>query len=321
MIIISCWLVVLVMLGIGHTLYRTRQIEARWPMTGRVVRAQGARAHVIEHGNGPTVMMVHGAASNARELLAAMHGRLDGLHLLAPDRPGLGYSDVPTDSHELGVQAAFIADILTQSAAGPVVAVGHSWGSGVILRLALDHPHLVKSLILIAPASHPWDQKFNLINRLARLPLIGDLLVWTLPALVGPRLMPAGIARGFAPGPVIPAHYADIIGTPLFFRPASFKANAADMEAGSYEMGLQATRYPSLTLPVTIISGQGDVIVYNAIHAAGLARDIPHADSYRVPNAGHMPHWVNPDLVAGVINAYAHNMPVPDTFAQFRAGQ
>jgi pimeloyl-ACP methyl ester carboxylesterase len=314
-------LCILLALSFGFTLYTRHQIEARWPKMGRLLVAQGVGAHVIEVGQGPDVLLVHGAASNARELLAALDGRLDGLRLLAPDRPGLGYSKIPAKSHELGVQAAFIAEILAQTASGPVVAVGHSWGSGVILRLALDYPQLVNALVLIAPASHPWQQKFNIINKLACVPLIGDLLVWTLPALLGPHLMAAGIAKGFAPGPVVPADYGNKIGTPLFFRPKSFKTNAADMEAGSYEMGLQAKRYGTLTLPVTVISGQGDVIVYNAIHAAGLARDIPHAKCYRVPNAGHMPHWVNPDLVATVVRSYANEVPMPDTFAQFRAGQ
>jgi pimeloyl-ACP methyl ester carboxylesterase len=314
-------LFVLGALAFAFTHYAQNQIEARWPQIGRLLVAQGVRAHVIEDGQGPDVLLVHGAASNARELLAALDGRLEGLRLLAPDRPGLGYSEVPAKSHELSVQAAFLADILSQTASGPVVAVGHSWGSGVILRLALDYPQLVKGLVLIAPASHPWQQKFNIINKLACVPLIGDVLVWTLPALLGPHLMAAGIAKGFAPGPVVPADYGNKIGTPLFFRPKSFKANAADMEAGSYEMGLQAKRYHSLKLPVTVISGQGDVIVYNAIHAAGVARDVPHAKCYRVPNAGHMPHWVNPDLVAAVVKSYANDTALPDSFAQFHAGQ
>ena len=132
---------------------------------------------------------------------------------------------------------------------------------------------------------------------------MGDLLVWTLPPLIGPKLAPKGIARGFAPGPVNPPDYGDKIGTPLFFRPKAYKANAEDMVIGSAEMGKQAPRYSSLTLPVTIVSGQGDVIVYNSIHAAGLKRDIPHALSFRVPEAGHMPHWVDPDLVEGIIRA------------------
>jgi pimeloyl-ACP methyl ester carboxylesterase len=314
-------LIGVIILAFANTLYSNRKIEARWPRLGRLVSAQGVAAHVIEVGIGPDTLMVHGAASNARELLAAMDGRLDGLRLLAADRPGLGYSGTPQNSHQLGVQAAFMADILRQTAKAPVVAVGHSWGCGVILRLALDHPHLVKALVLVAPASHPWVAKFNIINRLTCVPVLGDFLVWTMPALVGPAMMPAGIARGFAPGPVLPEDYATIIGTPLFFRPQSFKANAADMEAGSVQMGLQAHRYASLTLPVTIISGQGDVIVYNGIHAAALARDIAHAESFRVPAAGHMPHWVNGDLVAASIKAYATDTPLPASCEPFRAGQ
>ena len=311
----------MVLLAIGYTLYATHKIEARWPKVGRDVLAQNVNAHVIESGSGPEVLLVHGAASNAREMIAALGDSLQGLRLIAPDRPGLGYSGVLKDNHELGVQAAFLADVLHATATHPVVAVGHSWGSGVVLRLALDHPERVKALVLIAPASHPWKPSLNLANRLACVPWLGDLLVWTLPALFGPVLLPKGIARGFAPGPVKPQDYANIIGTPLFFRPHSFKVNAADMENGSVQMGLQALRYREIKVPVAVISGQGDVIVYNSIHAAGLARDIPHAVSFRVPAAGHMPHWVDPELVSAIIKAYANDTPLPTSSAQFHAGK
>jgi pimeloyl-ACP methyl ester carboxylesterase len=309
----------LLAMAIAHNLWAIRMIETRWPRLGRLILAQGVPAHVVEQGDGKEILLVHGAASNARELLAALGTRLSAHKLIAMDRPGLGYSGTPKNSHELGVQASFVADVLRQTAKGPVVAVGHSWGSGVILRLALDYPELVQALVLIAPASHPWNPRINLANKIATLPILGDLLVWTLPPILGPMLMDKGIARGFAPGPVDPKDYGKIIGTPLFFRPRSFKANAADMEAGSHEMGLQSVRYPSLKLPVAIVSGQGDVIVYNKIHAAGLARDMAHAASFRVSGAGHMPHWVDPNLVAGIVNAYALGLPLPETSTQFHA--
>lgn len=299
------------------------RINRRWPVIGTMQNARGVAAHVITTGT-PTqgvadVLLVHGAASNARELIGALGDKLTGLRLIAPDRPGLGHSGRPDGAQTLGVQAAFIADIVRQNASGPVVAVGHSWGSGVVLRLALDHPELVKALVLLAPASHPWQAKTALMNRIANWPILGPLLVWTLPPLLGPLLAPSGIARGFAPGPVKPENYGALIGTPLYFRPHSYQANAADMTHGSAEMGLQAPRYSGLSLPVTIISGQGDIIVYNAIHAAGLARDIAHAKTYRIMGAGHMPHWVAPDFVADIITAHAHGQPHPDTSAQFRA--
>ncbi|GBF58288.1 2-(acetamidomethylene)succinate hydrolase [Candidatus Phycosocius bacilliformis] len=298
---------------------RLALIQRSWPPIGRFVTARGVKAHVIEHGSGPEVLMVHGAASNARELISALGHKLDGLRLIAPDRPGLGYSERPPKAQNLGEQAAFLADILRQSASGPVVAVGHSWGAGVILRLALDHPELVKALVLLAPASHPWKQTRNWLNSLAVIPVLGDILAWTLPPLLGPKLAPKGIARGFAPGPVEPADYGERIGTPLYFRPKSYQANAADMVVGSAQMAAQAGRYRSLKLPVSIVSGQGDIIVFNSIHAAGLARDLPHAQSYRVAMAGHMPHWVDPDLVVEIIRAYATDRVPAPTSSEFRA--
>jgi pimeloyl-ACP methyl ester carboxylesterase len=313
-------LALLVAAGIAYTLYATARIQARWPRHGRLVMAGGVTAHVAEQGSGDIdVLVLHGAASNARELMAAFGDHLAGVRLIAPDRPGLGYSARPRDAHELGVQGAFVADILDQYGGKPIVCVGHSWGSAVLLRLALDRPDLVKALVLIAPASHPWQTKPNWLNRLAVIPVLGDLLIWTAPAALGPVMMEAGVARGFAPGPTKPTDYATIIGTPLFFRPHSYRANAEDMEAASGELALQASRYKDLKIPVSVISGQGDRIVYNGIHAAGLARDIPHATSYRVPGAGHMPHWVDPDLVATIIKAHVEGIAPPATDTQFRA--
>jgi pimeloyl-ACP methyl ester carboxylesterase len=308
------------MAAASYSLFAITRIQRTWPRHGRLMMAGGVSAHVVEAGTGAqNVLVLHGAASNARELVAAFDGRIDGLRLIAPDRPGLGYSHRPPNSHELGVQAAFIADILDHYKCGPIVCVGHSWGSAVILRLALDRPDLVKALVLLAPASHPWPVAINWLNRLAVIPLLGDLLIWTAPAIFGPLLMDAGIARGFAPGPVKPQDYALKIGTPLFFRPLSYRANAQDMEAASTELGKQAPLYNSLTIPVTIISGQGDVIVSNSIHAGGLTRDIAQANSYRVPEGGHMPHWVDPDLVMGIIQAHVTDTPLPASDTQFRA--
>ena len=71
---------------------RLALIERSWPAIGRVVTARGVKAHVIEQGSGPEVLMVHGAASNIRPGLlphtchrsgnytdsAAGHGHLAG---------------------------------------------------------------------------------------------------------------------------------------------------------------------------------------------------------------------------------------------------
>jgi pimeloyl-ACP methyl ester carboxylesterase len=284
-------------------------INRRFPPDGRKIPVAGRRIHVIEgqpassqnQANAP-LLLVHGAASNARELPSALGSRLAGWRWIAPDRPGLGHSERGGGSDRLGIQASILAEVITQAFPGEkVIAVGHSWGSAVSLRLALDRPDLVAGLVLLAPASHPWGGTTNLPNRLAVLPVFGLLLSWLLPPALGPLLAQSGIAKGFAPGPVRPPDYGKRIGTPLYFRPASFRANASDMVAADTELAAQAPRYGELAMPVTIISGQGDRIVSNTIHAKALKAAIAHATSIKVPDGGHMPHWVDPDLVVHTV--------------------
>ena len=302
------WLV-WVLLGalglVGWTAWRNQQVDHRFPASGFTTEIGGNSVHYLSHTPdepAANLVLIHGAASNGRELPAALGDRLAPYRWLAPDRPGLGHTARVPDADQLSVQAAMIAGLIQTQQSQPAILVGHSWGSAVSLRVALDFPDLVQGLVLLAPASHSWGGSTNVTNRLANTPVIGFVLSWMLPQLLGPALALSGIAKGFAPGPVNPADYGDRIGTPLYFRPHSFRANAADMVAADRELGAQAPKYPMLKMPVTVISGQGDRIVANSIHAAGLVRDIAHADTHRVLNGGHMPHWVDPDLVINAVD-------------------
>ncbi|KAF0186111.1 MAG: alpha/beta fold family hydrolase [Hyphomonadaceae bacterium] len=290
--------------GGAFSLYSKSKIEANWPKNGQSVSVMGVEANVVEQGNGPDVLMVHGASSNQREMIASLGDRLEGMHLIAPDRAGMGYSGRPEGAERLAVQAEFMAAILDAKGVKSVVAVGHSWGSAVVLRLALDRPDLVKSVVLIAPASHKWPGGTSKINRVAATPIIGDIFSWTVPSVFGPNMMPAGIAEGFHPQRVAP-NYRQLVGLDLVLRPKTFRSNARDLRIGAEELAEQSKRYGELKIPITVVAGQGDKIVYNTIHAAGLVRDIGQARSFTVPNAGHMPHWAKPDFVASVIRAYA----------------
>ena len=108
----------------------------------------------------------------------------------------------------------------------------------------------------------------------------------------------------FSPNKV-PDDYVDEAAIKLVLRPGAFRANAIDVE-GLYRHVLAiAPRYPTISTPTVVISGDHDTVVYEEIHSIGLARDSPGAELVWVRNLGHKPDWVAPDLVAAAVEKIA----------------
>jgi len=75
--------------------------------------------------------------------------------LIAIDRLGFGYSDFGTAVPSLQLQAQLIAAVLEDFPTSKKIIVGHSMGGPVNARLAMDYPHLVDGMILVAPSISP----------------------------------------------------------------------------------------------------------------------------------------------------------------------
>lgn len=279
-----------------------RRVEARYPRDGRVLEAEGARLHVRETGAGAPLLLIHGASANSFELWGPLAEPLAREHrVIAFDRPGLGHSTRPRrNGHTLAYQAACAARVLENAGAGPATIVGHSLGAAVALRLALDHPHLVSGLVLIAPASHPHPGPPAWWARLSCTPLIGDAFCGLLIPWLGPAMSANAIANNFWPAPA-PAGYCEDAGVPLIFRPRAFAASARDVVAANGEFGAQAPLYGALLTPAIIITAEKDKVVSPKRHARALAADLPAAELVIAPDSGHMPHRLRTDLVLAAI--------------------
>ena len=86
----------LVVINVGLVLFtwRTvRRVEAAVPPVGRFIDLPGARLHVVERGQGPALLLVHGLAGQLRHFTYDIVERLAINHrVVAVDRPGSGYS-------------------------------------------------------------------------------------------------------------------------------------------------------------------------------------------------------------------------------------
>ena len=121
-------------------------------MSWRTMLVDGRDASYGVAGDGPAVVFLHGWGLSHRTYRHGLERIVGhGARVLAPALPGFG-GTAPLQSRQFTLEgyadwvAAFIREVGVE---GPVTLVGHSFGGGVALRTAHDHPELVGQLVLV----------------------------------------------------------------------------------------------------------------------------------------------------------------------------
>ena len=115
----------------------------------------GLRIHYQEAGEGAPVLFLHGSGpgasgySNFRRNYPyfAAHG----FRAIAPDTLGFGHSSKPDVDYTLDFLAGAVAKLTRVLGIERCAIVGNSHGGAMAIKLAVDHPELVSSLVLMAP--------------------------------------------------------------------------------------------------------------------------------------------------------------------------
>ena len=111
--------------------------ESRFPATGEFVEVDGRRLHYVDVGEGPPVVLLHGAYGGLDDWRATILPELARRHrVIALDRPGHGHSergagDVATPVAQGRVVRAFLREIGVER---PVL-VGFSWSGPLVLSM------------------------------------------------------------------------------------------------------------------------------------------------------------------------------------------
>ena len=278
-----------VVLG-GFSAWMTRRIEAAVPGNGRFVEVDGERFHYYDEGKGPVLVMIHGLMGSSRNLTYALSGQLrQHFRVISVDRPGSGYSTRhPGTAADLPAQARQIAAFIQTLGLEKPLVLGHSLGGAIALALALDHPHAVSGLILVAPLTHPQRLLPLVFLSLAVRPAgLRRWLSHTLTLPIG-LLTKGSVVKGvFAPDPA-PADFATRGGGLLGMRPANFYAASTEInQVNDYLPGM-VKRYPQLTLPIGLIYGAKDQVLDFQKHGQALASLVPGVKLQLVEGRGHM---------------------------------
>lgn len=282
-------------------------VQRAFPAQGRTIEVDGAVLHVVDLGPreaGLPIVMLHGASSNLEAMRRPLGDLLARDHrVILIDRPGHGWSTrAKRQDSTPQVQARMIDEALQKLEIERAIFVVHSWSGALGARIALDHPHRVAGLVMLAPVTHPWRGGVGRYNEIIATPVIGPLLAYTITLPLGYVLAESGARNVFLPQ-VMPDGFVKDSATPLLLRPREFIANAYDLVTLKEAVAAQVPRYGEISAPVTIIAGEPDQTVKTDTHARPFATTVPNAKLIVLPGLGHMVQNAVPDLVKTEIEA------------------
>jgi 4,5:9,10-diseco-3-hydroxy-5,9,17-trioxoandrosta-1(10),2-diene-4-oate hydrolase len=121
----------------------------------KYVTVDGLKLRYIEEGDGPPVVLLHGASLGSsadvfrRNLTPLAEA---GFRVIAFDQPGFGLSDVPQD-HSAGFRKKMMPKFADALGLRKVALVGHSQAGNPAVQLALETPERYSHIIVLGTGS------------------------------------------------------------------------------------------------------------------------------------------------------------------------
>lgn len=131
-----------------------------------------------------TLVFLHGfgGGSSAYEWSKVYPGFAAEYRIIAPDLIGWGRSEHPARNYRIEDYLTNIREFLQQTCNQPVTVVASSLTAALIIRVAIAHPELFKSLILTAPAGlsdFGEDDSKKFFAQILSIPVLDRLLYST----------------------------------------------------------------------------------------------------------------------------------------------
>jgi pimeloyl-ACP methyl ester carboxylesterase len=279
---------------------------------GRFIRRPSGRVHVIEAGDGPMVVHLHGDnTSSLSHLMLLPH--LTGVRSYLVDRPGRGLSD-PDEFPRHGLRPSavrFVDDILDALRLESAVLVGASGGGTWSVWYALERPERVRGLVMLGSAPMLPGARIPLGIRLMATPGLGQVLSRSLKP--GRRVL-VRMMSSMGEGDSILRH-PDLLDSLVdaAHDPVAISANVAEFQALLSPLGIRPTTrirpddLRRLAVPTLMIWGDHDPVV--SLDSARAVADLMPDAHLEVLPAGHVPQLGNPERVAALIQDFTRSRP------------
>jgi pimeloyl-ACP methyl ester carboxylesterase len=139
------------------------------------LRINGIDIYYEVRGEGEPLMIISGLGTDVSQIDSLVEGFSRTHRVIAFDNRGVGRTDKPDVPYTIEMMAEDAAGLLRALGVSRCNVLGFSMGGRIALSLALEHPELVKSLILaMTSAKMNYDRGilWTLSNLLLRIPAV-----------------------------------------------------------------------------------------------------------------------------------------------------
>lgn len=230
----------------------------------------GCNLSVLQGGDGPPLLFLHGAAG-AGHWLPFMDELAKRYTVIVPEHPGFGSSGTPNWLRDIGDLAYFYLDYLASRSLKDVHLVGNSLGGWIACEMAVRSCERLRSLTLVSPAG----------IQVPGLPPRGDTFLWSPEQAARNLYHDQSFAEAALAAPVDDAEIdrrarnalttALLAWEPRFFNPQLAKW------------------LHRIEIPTLVLWGEEDR-VFPAAYGTEFANRIPGARLVTFDGCGHLPH-------------------------------
>jgi pimeloyl-ACP methyl ester carboxylesterase len=300
-------LVAIIVMLISSKLYTdaiVQSAEAKYPPS-KFVTVDDVRLHYLEAGSGQPVVFISGGSGKVQDFSLSPLFELatEEYRVIIIDRPGLGYSEKPSDEEATPpVQARLIHKAIEKLGYEKPIVVGQSWGGVIALAYAQAYSNDLSGIVLLGSSPYPRERQTDFFDVIAQMPVIGTLTLHTLYVPIGRHWVAPAIMEQnktyFAPLESVPESFYDAT-IELNLRPSHLKAAAEETRVIPASLAALVEGLDKVKVPVMILDGDQDT---HAIEQASrLKQDLPASRMVVVEGANHYLWFSNPEMVMETI--------------------
>jgi pimeloyl-ACP methyl ester carboxylesterase len=255
-------------------------------------------------GDGPVILLIHGIAGSSRTWKDVMPALAADYTVIAPDLLGHGESAKPLGDYSLGAYASGLRDFLGVLGIERATIVGQSFGGGVAMQLAYQHPECCERMVLVG--SGGLGREVSWILRCFTLPGVELMMPILFPPLVRDRGNDVRHLLGR-----IGIHsvrieekwraYASLVESPN--RQAFMRTLRSVVDPGGQTVSALDRLYLAASVPTLIIWGDQDDII-PVRHAYAAHEAIPGSRLAIIEGAAHFPHAEQPERFVEILGEF-----------------